>query len=642
MRRNPGRLALAAVSLLCLAFLAACGGSNTPVLRGLTISPLSASIDNATTQQFTATAFYSNGSMQDVTSSAGWISSNPLVATIDPTGVATGVSNGTVTITATIVGGTATATLTVARTLQSIALTPSTPQTLALGLTTPYLATGTFLNLDGTTSTSDITGLVTWSSSNTTTATIDNTGVVTALATGTTNISASLSGINSPNAVLTVGAAVVTGLQVTPDEPTLAVGNSTTLVALELKSDGTTKPLTGPVTWALSDCTTAGATILASTATNGTEIAAGALAGGCTATATEGTLTGTSQVTVTPGTAHFAYVSNVGDATISQYAVDSTSTTAPLTPLTPPTVSTSQPTQVLVHPNGLFAYSVDSVSKVYLLDVDSGGAGTLTLDAANPPGGVPAGAGNGNYMVIDPTGRYLYVSDDGANTIDQTTGLLTSIGASTTSNLNSPESLLIDRTGKYLYAVNFGSNLVSAYTINQTTGALTPLAPTATFAVGAGPFFGTISPSNASLYVANSTDNTVTSFSLNSTNGALTNAAATPVSGATLVGNVVVDPTNAYLYVLDAGDGVDPGAVFAFALGSDGTIGAAIAGTPVATGVSPTGIIIDPTGTLLAVDNNFSNNISPFGVATDTGTPTVEPTVATGNGPLFVTFLNAP
>ena len=61
MNRKPRALALAAVSLVCIMILAACGNS-TPVLRYITITPATANIGVGTTQQFTATGSYSNGS----------------------------------------------------------------------------------------------------------------------------------------------------------------------------------------------------------------------------------------------------------------------------------------------------------------------------------------------------------------------------------------------------------------------------------------------------------------------------------------------------------------------------------------------------------------------------------------------------
>ena len=77
--------------------------------------------------------------------------------------------------------------------------------------------------------------------------------------------------------------------------------------------------------------------------------------------------------------------------------------------------------------------------------------------------------------------------------------------------------------------------------------------------------------------------------------------------------NLVVDPSSKYLYVLDAGDGTVNGAVYGFSINSTtGAIGAAIAGSPSATGVSPQGnIVIDPTGTLLAADNNGNDTLLP-------------------------------
>ena len=54
------------------------------------------------TEQLTATATYSNGSSEDVTSQVTWASSNDGFATIDAAGLATGVSIGSVTITASL------------------------------------------------------------------------------------------------------------------------------------------------------------------------------------------------------------------------------------------------------------------------------------------------------------------------------------------------------------------------------------------------------------------------------------------------------------------------------------------------------------------------------------------------------------
>ena len=88
MRIKPSQLAFVAVSLVCVLILAACNCA--PTLRYITISPANQTIAVGTTQQFSATGYYSNGSvMPNITVS--WSSSAVSVATINgTTGVATG------------------------------------------------------------------------------------------------------------------------------------------------------------------------------------------------------------------------------------------------------------------------------------------------------------------------------------------------------------------------------------------------------------------------------------------------------------------------------------------------------------------------------------------------------------------------
>lgn len=95
-----------------------------PTLTSITVTPANPSIIVNGQQQFTATGNYSDGSHQNLTSSATWTSSSPSVATINSTGLATGVAAGSTTITATygsvhgntgltVTGGTGTFTISV-------------------------------------------------------------------------------------------------------------------------------------------------------------------------------------------------------------------------------------------------------------------------------------------------------------------------------------------------------------------------------------------------------------------------------------------------------------------------------------------------------------------------------------------------
>ena len=69
------------------------------------MTPANQTIQTGTTRQFTATGTYSNtGKTQNITSQVTWTSSNTAVATIDGSGLATGKSAGSTTVSATLSG----------------------------------------------------------------------------------------------------------------------------------------------------------------------------------------------------------------------------------------------------------------------------------------------------------------------------------------------------------------------------------------------------------------------------------------------------------------------------------------------------------------------------------------------------------
>jgi len=79
--------------------------TTTPTLSSITVTPNPP--DNlavGSTQQFTATGFYSDGSNADITSQVTWASSNTNIATISATGLATGIAAGDTSITAVLSG----------------------------------------------------------------------------------------------------------------------------------------------------------------------------------------------------------------------------------------------------------------------------------------------------------------------------------------------------------------------------------------------------------------------------------------------------------------------------------------------------------------------------------------------------------
>lgn len=158
-----------------------------PELVSLTITPPAPAIAKGETQAFTATGTYTDGTTQDLTSTAAWTSSDATIATLAGSGgLATSKAEGQVTISATVGPISATASLTVtAAILHRLAVTPEAPS-LRVGETLQLQALGTLT--DGTTQ--DVTAAVTWTSSAATVATMSSTGLATALAAGAATITA--------------------------------------------------------------------------------------------------------------------------------------------------------------------------------------------------------------------------------------------------------------------------------------------------------------------------------------------------------------------------------------------------------------------------------------------------------------------
>ncbi len=157
---------------------------------------------------------------------------------------------------------------------------------------------------------------------------------------------------------------------------------------------------------------------------------------------------------------------------------------------------------------------------------------------------------------------------------------------------------------------------------------------------------------NGHLFVGNfGTVDSVSAYKIDtsstSTAGELTLAGPdTVIPTATQTINVITDPTGKFIYILDqnASSSTSPGQVFAYNLDpATGLIGSQIGTTAQPTGATPLGMAIDPTGVLLAIDNNFDATISLFTVSTATGavTPISPPTVPTDSIPQFVVFYTA-
>lgn len=270
------------------------------VVTSLQVTPATSQLAKGLTRQFTATGVLSDGSNANVTDMVTWSSSDATLVAISNAagsrGLATAMGVGTATITATINGVTATASLEVtAAELVSLAVTPPT-FALALGRTQQLTATGTFT--DGTNA--NLTTQVAWNSSASGVASVSNVdgsrGLVTAVATGTAEITANLNGIGSNTATVTVTNATLMSIAVTPATLNLPIGRTQQYTATGTFSDGSTDDLTASVTWTSSDDTW----LSISNADGSRGLAMALAAGDVTVTATLGAISGTATVSVVP------------------------------------------------------------------------------------------------------------------------------------------------------------------------------------------------------------------------------------------------------------------------------------------------------------------------------------------------------
>jgi hypothetical protein len=260
-----------------------------PVLVSITLSPQTLAMPLGTTQQFDAVGTYSDGSTQDLTSTATWTSSSAS-ATLNTAGLATAAAVGSSTIQASSGSQSGSATVTVGSpALVSLALTPSTA-TVAFGVSQQYQAIGTYT--DG--SSQNLTSSVGWFAVPATTASVSNGGLAVGLGQGNAVITAA-SGTIASTAALTVQAPVTTNpnlvsIVVTPSPTSIPIGSSQQLIATGFYSDGSTQDLTTSVTWVSSS------SAVASISSSG--LAAGVATGSSTITASSGSISGTAAVSV--------------------------------------------------------------------------------------------------------------------------------------------------------------------------------------------------------------------------------------------------------------------------------------------------------------------------------------------------------
>jgi len=168
-----------------------------PVVTTVTVAPSSASIVAGNNTTLQATVKDANGNVmtgQTIT----WSTSNTSVATVNASGVVTGIAAGAATITATCAGKSGTAAITVTAAPPVVTTVTVAPPGASINVGATVTLTATVKDAQGNVMTGQT---ITWSSSNTAIATVSSSGVVTGVAPGSATVTATCSGKTGSSAV---------------------------------------------------------------------------------------------------------------------------------------------------------------------------------------------------------------------------------------------------------------------------------------------------------------------------------------------------------------------------------------------------------------------------------------------------------
>jgi 6-phosphogluconolactonase len=260
-------------------------------------------------------------------------------------------------------------------------------------------------------------------------------------------------------------------------------------------------------------------------------------------------------------------------------------------------------------------------------------------------------------IALHPSRNFLYVPNQTSNTVsgftvDHTSGVLTPIGTALAPTpvcnpgvCSNPIGIAVNSGGQFLFVLNQGSASpavpasISVFNIDQTRGLLSPIAgsPFAFASLSApNPQFLAISPTQGFLYVSNGTAGNISAFAIGAS-GALTELGSPVSLGAGAVAaGLAIDPKGQFLYAADSAN--NKIASFNVAGGPLAAVGSFPAGT------KPVAVTVDNTSSFVYAANQGSNDVSAFTTASGAltqvaGSPyLVQPTGSVGTPqPIFLT-----
>jgi 6-phosphogluconolactonase (cycloisomerase 2 family) len=304
-----------------------------------------------------------------------------------------------------------------------------------------------------------------------------------------------------------------------------------------------------------------------------------------TTTSGGGTGTGT-------GTGNYFYVANATTQAVAGFQIGTTNLTN--TSNSPYSVGVA-PSAMAATPNGSFVYVATLAGAIYGYSVGTGGALTL-LNGGNAliTGVSPT------TIRVDPSGNWLIAADltpaAYVFAINSTSGLLTQQGGALPLDAGSPNHIAVTPSNGLVY-ISLGTGGVDICAFSPSSGALSKLnqilKPTDTDDADNGL---AIDPASKYLFVAETGINALRVLTIAST-GSLAEVKGSPFTTGLGPTGVTVDASGSYVYVTNQTDGT----VSAFSLASATGALTDISGSPFSTGLAPADLAEDTSKTYIGV-----------------------------------------
>jgi 6-phosphogluconolactonase len=292
------------------------------------------------------------------------------------------------------------------------------------------------------------------------------------------------------------------------------------------------------------------------------------------------------------GSGNYLYVANATAQTVSGFSIGTSGITN--TSNSPYTLGLA-PSAMTVTPGGTYIYAASLAGAIYGFSVGSNGALTLLNSGNGLISGISPVA-----LRVDPSGKWLIAVDSSPSayifSIDSSTGNLTQQGNALGLDAGSPYGIVFTPNNTLVY-ISLGTGGVDICTFNVSSGVMTKinqiLKPKATANADQGL---AVDPSGKYLFVAETGASAVRVLSI-ATLGGLTEVSGSPFATGLGPSGVLVDSTGAYVYVTNRTDGTISAFSLAIATGSL----TKLTGSPFATGTNPVALTEDTSDTYLAV-----------------------------------------